>query len=98
MHTLDLDWAEEQLAAMPEPGCGLTNAQLVTMARAAVLIGSHARALSDFELETVSSLTERFLREGRLVATTPAEWSVFEAAVEAMSAAGRGHPARRTAA
>lgn len=65
---------------------GLTDNQVVTIIRAAVL-GAVARdVLSDFEAELVREVAQRFRAFGRWCAVTVAEWSVIEDAVAAMQA------------
>lgn len=64
----------------------LTDAMVLTLARAGAYLANYAAALSDFEVETVASVGQRFLQHGREANTTPEEWAVIDQAVAAMEA------------
>lgn len=77
----------------------LSNAQVLTITRAAVLISRHVEALSPFECETIAEIGYRYMRHGQQdTVTTAAEWDVVEAAVAAMDRAQAAAAIRRVAA
>jgi len=65
----------------------LTDAQVVLLAEAGVLIRTHASAMSELEQETVADVASRFGRFQRNAIVTPREWALFYQGVEAMRAA-----------
>ncbi|HEY3697605.1 hypothetical protein [Phenylobacterium sp.] len=72
----------------------LTDAQVLLLTEAAVLMARGARVLSDFEVEMVASTGQRWLQLGREAPISAAEWLVVEEAVAAMRApAGERAPA-----
>ncbi len=72
----------------------LTDAQVVTIAEAGVLLPLQASVLSEFEQELVREICARFLRCHRDTIITPAEWAPFSDAVAAMRLAERMAAAR----
>lgn len=67
----------------------LTDEQVQTIARAAVLAARQGELLSDFEAELIRDVCARFLEFGRATVITPAEWMPFSEATSAMWAAER---------
>lgn len=67
----------------------LTDEQVQTIARAAVLAPLQGALLSDFEAQLIRDIGARFLVHGRCTVITPAEWIPFSDAVAAMWAAER---------
>jgi hypothetical protein len=65
---------------------GLSDNQALALIRVGVLAAGHAAALSAFELALVTEVTDRYLARGRSAWITPNEWTVIEAAIDAMEA------------
>jgi uncharacterized protein (DUF1778 family) len=74
----------------------LTPDQEFALISAGALLGWYAEALSDFEVETIAEVAERWLAQRCATVLTAAEWQVVDDAVAAMRAAA-GSSYRRAA-
>lgn len=63
----------------------LTDAHVLKVIRAAVLLGRHGEILSEFEAGLVQEVAARFRAFGREAVISEAEWAVLETAIEAMA-------------
>ena len=64
----------------------LTNPQVITITRAAVLLSRFGHVLSDHDQQLIVEIGRRFQRDGRATFVTGNEWPVLEEAVGAMDA------------
>ena len=65
----------------------LTDDHVVLVTSAATLMARWSAELSDFELETIADVGQRYLRCRRNAIVTAREWAVVEQAVEGMERA-----------
>lgn len=66
----------------------LSDSHVFTLIRAGILLQTRSRSVvSEFEVETLSAVAERFRAFGRSAVVTDPEWQVIEDAVGAMDAA-----------
>jgi hypothetical protein len=63
--------------------------QTFTLAQVGALLAHHGAELSDFEAAKVVEISERFLANRSETIVTEAEWTVIEAAHDAMRAAAQ---------
>ena len=70
----------------------LNSNQVITITRAAVLLGGFGHVLSDHDQQLVADVGLRFRKLGRDAHVTDNEWPVIEEAVGAMAAAKADAP------
>ena len=67
----------------------LTQDQSFVLVTAGALLGVHSGVLSDFEVETIAEVSDRWRRTPEVAISTAAEFAVVEQAVAAMRAHAR---------